>query len=121
MRTTFTMAGIEIPSEQLATILAHPDMPGTGGNKLGRSGSEQEWDALRAAWVLAGARLDVEEALRARGLLEEARGDWRGAGAFVRLDIAHAPGIAWYTPIYNGIEMPGREEISYEEVIAKFS
>ncbi len=64
-------------------------------------------------------REQVEAVLKARGLVEEAPGDWRGAGAFVRLDINRAPGMAWYNPIYNGIEM-AREELSYEEVVRRF-
>jgi hypothetical protein len=65
-------------------------------------------------------REQVEAVLRARGLREEAPGDWRGAGSFVRLDVRHAPGMAWYTPIYNGAEMPNHEDLTYQEVIARF-
>lgn len=61
----------------------------------------------------------VEEALRARRLREEAPGDWRAAGAFVRLDVAHSPETAWYSPIYRGTEMP-REELTYDEVLRRF-
>lgn len=69
---------------------------------------------------MSTTRERVESVLRERGLREEATGDWRGAGAFVRLDVRHAPGMAWYTAIYNGAEMPGHEEMSYEEVMARF-
>jgi hypothetical protein len=62
----------------------------------------------------------VAAVLRARGLVEEAPGDWRGAGAYVRLDIAHSPPeTAWFSAIYNGAEMP-REVLTYDEVIARF-
>jgi hypothetical protein len=69
--------------------------------------------------LMKTTREQVSSVLRSRGLVEEARGDWRGAGAYVRLDIKGKPGMAWLNPIYNGIEM-ARETLSYEEVIARF-
>lgn len=61
----------------------------------------------------------VEELLRSRGLVEEAPGDWRGGyrgGLLLRLDIAHAPGMAW-------LDRPGmpREELTYDQVIERFA
>ena len=76
-------------------------------------------EAKHAAEILAMKRRHVESLLRSRGLIEEARGDWRGGylgGTLVRLDIAHAPGMAW-------LDRPGapREELTYDQVIERFA
>jgi hypothetical protein len=67
-------------------------------------------------------RWQVEAVLMARGLVEEASGDWRGAGTYVRLDIRHAPETAWVNATHpDGTTMAApKEVISYDEVLKRF-
>lgn len=62
-------------------------------------------------------RKQVERMLGTAGFIEEAAGDWRHAdGRYVRLDLRHSPGMAWWNA--SGERSP-KEEISYPEVMAR--